>query len=106
MEDEKETRQPYNNSEYTNTSRIIHKGPCVVCCVMLAGDGAAADCQVYDGESVNDELKAHIEAISGTTFHWGPGLNVKFHRGIYIAVNADTTKVTITYAPLSPKKIN
>ena len=96
--------QKYRASEYTKTSRIIYKGPCVVCCVMVAGDGANADCQVYDGESANDKLKAHIEALSGTTFHWGPGLRVKFHRGIYVAVNAATTKVTVTFSSLPVKE--
>lgn len=92
------------HSEFTNTSRIIHKGPCVVCCIVVAGDGAAADCQIYDGENDKGELKAHIEALSGTSFPWRPGTGTDFDRGIYIAVNAATTKVTVTYTPLSPHK--
>lgn len=90
-------------SEYTHTSRIIHKGPCVVCCVMLAADGANADCQVYDGESAKGKLRAHIEAVTGTTFAWSPGNGTDFDHGIYIAVNAETSKVTVTYLPESRK---
>ncbi len=90
-------------SEYTNTSRVIYKGPCKFCCVMLAGDGQNVDCQVYDGESANDTLKAHVEAISGTTFHWSPLLGVDFYHGIYIAVNRAEAKVTVTFEPTSRK---
>lgn len=88
-------------SEFTNTSRIIHKGPCIVCCVMVAADGADGDCQVYDGENASAELKAHIEALSGTTFRWQLSLGTDFDHGIYIVVNAATTKVTVTYTPES-----
>lgn len=90
-------------SDYTNTSRVIYKGPLVICCVMLAGDGANADCQVYDGVNANGQLKAHIEALSGTTFHWGPNPGVKFEQGLYIAVNDVTSKVTVTYTTLPDK---
>lgn len=90
-------------SEYTAASVLIHKGPLDIFCVMLAGDGANADCQVYDGENANGDLKAHIEALSGTTFHWHTGKAVRFNKGLYIAVNASTSKVTVTYSPLSQK---
>lgn len=91
------------HSEFTNTSRVIHKGPCIVCCVMIAGDGAAADCQVYDGENDRGTLKAHMEALSGTTFRWQLAFGTDFDNGIYIKVNANTTKVTVTYTPESRK---
>lgn len=98
-----EDRSAGRMSVYTNTDRVLHKGPLKLCCVMLAGDGANADCQVYDGESANDELKAHIEALSGTTSPWGPGLNLEFKNGLYIAVSATSAKVTATFTPLSRK---
>lgn len=88
-------------SDYTNTSRIIHKGPLKICCVLLAADGNNEDCQIYDGENANGELKCHLESLSGTSFSWGPGLGVKFHNGLYIAVRSATSKVTVTYTPLS-----
>lgn len=89
-----------SRSDYTNTSRVIYKGPMKLCCVMLAGDGSNADCQVYDGENVHGELKAHIEALSGTTFGWYPPYGVKFDNGLYIAVSATSAKVTASYHPL------
>lgn len=92
-----------DRSEYTNTSRLIHTGSCVVKSVHLAGDGANADCQVYDGGGTNGTLKAHIEALSGTSSTWRPGDGTEFHNGIYIAVNATTAKVTVTYEPVSRK---
>lgn len=86
--------------EYTNTSRIIWRGPVEVCGVMLAADGADADCQVYNGESAKDEIKAHLEALSGTTFPWTIHHHVRFEKGLYIAVNAATSKVTVMFRPM------
>jgi len=86
--------------QYTNTSRLIYKGPCKVESAHIAGDGANGDCQIYDGENALGELKAHLEVLSGTTFRWQPGSGVLFQYGIYIVVNAATTKVTVTYKPL------
>ncbi len=88
-------------SEYTNTSRVLYRGPCLVYNVHLAADGAQADCQVYDGVNANGTLKAHIEALSGTSFDWDPDKGVQFDFGIYVAVNANTSKVTVTYLPLA-----
>lgn len=87
-------------SEYTNTSRVLFRGACLVYNVHLAADGAGADCQVYDGVNAQGTLKAHIESLSGTSFDWDPDKGVHFHTGIYIAVNASTSKVTVTFSPL------
>ncbi len=87
-------------SGYTNTSRVIFIGPCTVNNVHLAADGANADCQVYDGLNAQGKLKAHIESLSGTSFDWDPHEGIEFHLGIYIVVNAVTSKVTVTYKPL------
>lgn len=91
-------------SEYMNTSRIIHKGPCIVRSVHIAGDGANADCQVYDGLNNLGRLKAHLEVLSGTSYTWRPGEGTDFDYGLYIAVNAATTKVTATFVPESRKR--
>lgn len=91
------------DSEYTNTSRVLYKGPCEVCSVMLAADGANGDCQVYDGTNAHGKQIAHIEALSGTTFSWLHPHKVQFHNGIYIAVNAATSKVTATFHTESRK---
>lgn len=91
------------DSVYTNTSRCLYKGPCDVCSVMLAADGANSDCQVYDGTNAHGELKAHLEALSGTTFSWLHPHRVQFHTGIYIAVNAANAKVTVTFHAESRK---
>ena len=90
-------------SDYTNTSRVLFVGPCVVTNVHLGADGAQADCQVYDGVNAQGELKAHIEALSGTSFDWDPHDGVDFNYGIYIAVNAATSKVTVTFSPRTRK---
>lgn len=90
-------------SEFTDVSRVIHTGPVKVCCVTLAADGAAADCQIYDGESSNGRQVTHIEALTGTTFGWGPGVGVEFHNGIYVVCSSTAAKVTVTFEPLSRK---
>lgn len=91
-------------SNYTNTSRVIHLGPCIVKSVHVAGDEARGDCQVYDGESTGGELKAHIEVPENGSYTWRPGDGTDFDYGLYIAVDAATTKVTVTYIPESRKK--
>lgn len=91
-------------SDYTNASRVIHKGPCVVRCVHLGADGANADCQIYDGENTSSRLVAHLEALSGTSYSWRVPGGTDFDYGIYIAVNANTAKVTVTFNPESRKK--
>lgn len=94
-----------NRSDHTSTSRVIYLGPCVVRDVTIAGDTANAACQVYDGESASDELKLHIEALSDMSCSWSPPGGVLFNKGIYIAVNASTSHVTVTYEPVSRKKL-
>ncbi len=91
-------------SDYTNTSRLIHSGPCIIKSVHVAADGANGDAQVYDGLNTSGTLKAHIEVLSGTSYTWRPGEGTDFDRGLYIAVNAATTKVTATFIPESRKK--
>lgn len=88
-------------SEYTAANRVLFRGPCKFLDVICAGDGANADCQIYDGVNANGELKAHIESLSGTTFGWMPPHHIHFFHGIYVVVNASTTKVTVTFEPHS-----
>ena len=90
-------------SEYTETSRVIVAGPCVVRSVVVSGDGASANCQVYDGVNALGKLKVWIAALDHMTGDWRPPGGVLFHAGIYIAVNASTTKVTVTFEPESRK---
>jgi len=102
---ELEKEIPDSHMEYTNTSRVINVGPCIVLSVMLAANGANGDCQVYDGVNAKGKLKAHIEAVSGTTFYFVPPGGALFRNGLYIAVNANTSKVTVTLKPISPKNV-
>lgn len=90
-------------SEYTNTSRIINSGPCIVKTVHLAGDGENADCQVYDGLNNLAKLKAHLEVTQGTSYSWRPGEGTDFDYGLYIAVSGSGAKVTVTYITESRK---
>lgn len=103
MVDKVVTLPEVSASDYTDTSRIIHSGPCIVRAVHIAADGANADCQVYDGLNALGKLKAHLEALSGTSYNWMPGDGTDFDFGIYIVVNANTTKVSVTFIPESRK---
>ncbi len=93
-------------TEYTDSSRKIYRGSCIVYSAHIAADGAVADCQIYDGESANGELKVHLEALTGTTESWLPGTGSRFDHGIAIVVNAATTKVSITFKPVANKYIS
>lgn len=103
MDNEKVQIPLIGPSEYTNTSRIIQKGPCIVKSVHLSGDGEAADAQVYDGENNKGKLKAHLEVVQATSYTWMPGDGTDFDKGIYIAVSGSGAKVTVTYIPESRK---
>ncbi len=83
-----------------NVNTLIHKGPCIVGNIVISGDGAAGDCDIYDGENANAERKYHLEVASGYSFAIGAATLKKFNYGIYIVVNAATTFVTVEYVPL------
>lgn len=78
---------------------IMNIGPCLVGLIAIAADGANADVDVYDGTNANGTKKAHLEALSGTTSSLPFKDYVRFHKGIYVDVNATTTKVMIEYLP-------
>ena len=84
-------------ADLTTTSRVLYKGRCKVHSILVAGDGANGDSQVFDGENSDGDEKFHIEALSGTTALWLSSEGVNFMKGIYIAVNAATTHVTVEY---------
>lgn len=90
-------------SEYTNTSRLIHSGPCIVKSVHVAGEGVVAACQIYDGVNASGKLKADVRAYSDMSDTWRPGDGTDFDFGIYVVVSAVTTHVTVTYIPESRK---
>lgn len=85
---------------------VIHIGPCIIHAVLVAGDGANGDAQVFDSVSGNANEKFHIEALSGTTFGWSSTDGVKFFQGIYVIVNANTTHVMIEYHPAPPVSVS
>jgi len=90
-------------SEYTNTSKLIHSGPCIVRTVHIAADGEKADAQVYDGFNDKGRFKAHLEVIQGTSYTWRPGDGTDFDQGLYIGVSGSGAKVTVTFIPESRK---
>lgn len=92
-----------DRSRYTNKSMVIHSGPCVLKSVHVAGDAAGCEIDIFDGENSAGEHKAHIQAGTGTSYTWRPGDGSDFDVGIYIWVNATTSKCTVTYKPKSRK---
>jgi len=91
------------HAELTNTSRVIHRGPCLVTGFVVTAAGANGLADLYDGENVLGDHKSRIAAIDSTTFEWDLTHPVDFDKGIFIAVNADTTFVTVCYIPESWK---
>ena len=92
---------PFCTLELFNADNKYHIGPCLVFSATISGDGAAADCDIYDGSGVLDTKKHHLETASGTSFQWSSTPPVLFEKGIYVDLNASTTAVMITYIPIS-----
>jgi hypothetical protein len=86
--------------DYTAASKILHRGPCALQSVTLAGDGADADAQIYDGFDTNGRLIAHIEVLSGQTAHIVYPEDIPLERGLYVVVSAATSKLSAVFAPL------
>ena len=91
--------------ELTTASRLIARGPVWLLSVTIAGDGANADAQVYDGIDSSGEEKTHLEALSSTTFRLGLHYPVLFSKGLYVAVSAATTHLTVTYMPVDESEV-
>ena len=94
---------PLHTLRHTTVNVVIHTGPAKVCSVCLAAAGAAGNCDIYDGDNANMELKIHLEALNGTTFNFEPSCGVKFNHGIFATVNAATTHCMVVYTPIEPK---
>jgi len=91
------------HSEYTDSSQLIHSGPCIVknvhCSYGVAGSGTA---KVYDGLNNNGLLKAKIITFATSSSEWNPGDGTDFDYGIYVELDANIA-VTVTYIPESRK---
>lgn len=92
--------------EYLTASRVIHRGPLLLLSATIATDGAAGDAQLYNGLSTNEPQIAHVEASSGNTSTIYYGRGVLLERGLYAVINASTTKLQLTYLPLSRKDLD
>jgi hypothetical protein len=68
----------------------------------MAGDGAVADCQVYDSEGQTINQRMHLEAPSGESMMWQSPRGVMFGFGVYIVANAVTTKISVEWEPIEP----
>ena len=88
---------------YLTATQTVHIGPANIDSVFLAGDGAAADAQIYDGQNTNGKQVIHMEAPSGESTPFEPSKPLTVHNGIHVVVNATTSKLTIIYTPL-PKE--
>lgn len=85
---------------YDNINRVLQSGPCRLYSVLLSGDGAAADLQLYDSTGSSSDQKLHLESGSGVSFLWSSSKGIKLNNGIYIVVNAVTSKYSIEFDTL------
>jgi len=84
-------------SEYTESSRVLHSGPCIVRCVHVSNTAASAGyCKVYDGVNDSGRLKAFIEIWNTSSYQWLPGDGTDFDYGIYVEVSSSDIRVTAT----------
>ncbi|MBA7486828.1 hypothetical protein ES707_22389 [subsurface metagenome] len=93
-----------SHAELVHKSGVVHKGPCLITGFSVTGYGADGVADLYDGVNTRGEHKCKVSVISKTTFDWPIVHPVDFDTGIYIAVEEETTYVTICYIPESWKE--
>ena len=103
MENEKVELPKIAPSEYADSSRVIHKGPCIVRSVHVSNASLDGLCLVFDGVNEKGKLKASMAILAKTSYTWRPGDGTDFDFGIYIRVYETGTSVTVTYIPESRK---
>lgn len=103
MDPKKQMSCHISHAELVHSSRVVHKGPCLITGFSVAGSGGAGEADLYDGESVNGEHKCRINVLANTSFPWPITHPVDFDKGIYIAVSGEHVYVTICYIPESWK---
>lgn len=85
--------------DYTTAARRFHAGKCLLQSVTLAADGADADAQIYDGMDTNGRQILHVEALTGQTAHIVFPEDILLENGLYVVVNAATSKLAAVFAP-------
>lgn len=95
--------QQYTVTELTTASRLIFSGRCVLFTVLLAGDGEAADCQIFDGRTEQGKEILHLEVPQSNSFQWSCPIGTVFEKGIYIKVSGSGAHVAVSYSPLEKK---
>lgn len=95
---------PMHTLKLTTANVLLHIGRAKLLSVCISGDGAAGDCDIYDGVNNLGEKKAHLEVASGTSFNFIPSCGSYIDQGIYVVVNAATTNVMVTYQPLGKRE--
>lgn len=83
------------------SSQLVYDGPVAVSGLILSGDGANADAQIYDGVNSQGKEVVHLEAKSGETTPVPFSKPMFLERGLYVAVNATTSKLTVLYQIIS-----
>ncbi len=92
-----------NPSVYTNKSRLIFTGPCVVKSILLSNAGANGTCEVFDGSNTNGTVKAKLAVFSKDSVTWRPGDGTDFDQGIFVSLAGTNTNVTVTFEPKARK---
>ncbi|KKN14347.1 hypothetical protein LCGC14_0997060 [marine sediment metagenome] len=95
----------FSNIDLFKADGIVHIGPCSLISATIAGNGANAQCDIYDGVDANGKVVTHLEALDNTTFHADLDAHPILYRGIYLDVNATTTEMTIEWIPLTVKEV-
>lgn len=86
-------------TELVTASRVVHRGPALVVALSMSGSGATPDGQVYDGVNANGVEKIDLRCVINETVSPRLGPGIMCYTGIYVAVDAVTTYLTITYYP-------
>ncbi len=84
---------------FLNASRAVHSGPALIVGFVISGSGADPDAQIYDGLNTNGRQIMDIRVLQNLGHSNNIRDGIECLTGIYVAVDAATTYVTILFYP-------
>jgi hypothetical protein len=78
---------------------LVTKGPALIVGLSVAGGGADAVVNVYDGVNANGERKISVYAANKSTESPNISHGIMCETGIYVALTAVTDLTTLMYYP-------
>ncbi len=93
-------RRNLPRTEIVAVSGCVYKGPALITGLSITGTAATPDGQILDGVNSNGTEKIDLRVIQDESFSPSIGGGIFCEKGIYAAVDASTTKLSITFYPV------